>query len=721
MSDNYKYLDSRGIGHEIVIEENDFALVQKDKVLTDQKMQSKPTTFLKDALKRFAKNKSSVAGAMVLGFLLLLTAVLPWALQTNITKTVPELKELPAKLFDAGTGWWDGCKTFNNVTIDIEWDKYDADGTLTGLPADTEERYIVNGRKGITLRDIGYYDEVSAYGHGGYARINFTNDPTDTALDPTYRSYPYSYFDFESDIDEDDSTPSHNYKLTVETASIADFEDWPSGYGTQVPYGVYFEWKNAGVTYSVPLEENINAFGTTRTYEFNDHIAEFKEALIACGRTKLEPINEGQIVIRLSSNDSGSTYNNLLLKKIKFEAENLDGIYKTIADNLSIDDANDTILQTTYEENKPLPWSVGPKTFINAYRVMLVKGDYREDSYEKQIGTLKRDGLMTFTNMKKWYEKGYIDCDMSIMANYDSMSAAELKVAGEAFLPTIKLTESGKIHCPLVLDEDHPMTVTAHSVTVNGKVVKALEFNGYLKFWQWLHPERTSCPRFIFGTNRKGFDMLRYTFTGLAASLGLGVITFVVCFAIGLVYGAVAGYYGGWTDILMERFTDILGGIPWIVMMTLAIMIFGRSFLVFAIALCATGWIGTAGLTRTQFYRFKNREYILAARTLGAKDSRLIFRHILPNAVGTLVTSSVLMIPGVIFEEATISYLGLGFQDTPSLGIILSENQGYISQPATMVLILFPSIIMALIMISFNLFGNGLRDALNPSLKGAEN
>jgi oligopeptide transport system permease protein len=144
----------------------------------------------------------------------------------------------------------------------------------------------------------------------------------------------------------------------------------------------------------------------------------------------------------------------------------------------------------------------------------------------------------------------------------------------------------------------------------------------------------------------------------------------------------------------------------------------GDALWVFALALCLTGWMGTASRTRTQFYRFKGREYVLASRTLGASDMRLIFRHILPNALGTIVTSTVLMIPGLIFTEASLSYLGLGLQGSDSFGTILSENQGKLGEyPA---LILFPSVVISLLMISFNLFGNGLRDALNPSLKGSE-
>jgi oligopeptide transport system permease protein len=166
----------------------------------------------------------------------------------------------------------------------------------------------------------------------------------------------------------------------------------------------------------------------------------------------------------------------------------------------------------------------------------------------------------------------------------------------------------------------------------------------------------------------------------------------------------------------MERFTEILGGVPWIVLMTLIILLFGSNFVTFLFALTLTGWIGTASLTRSQFYRYKRREYILASRTLGAKDDRLIFRHILPNAIGPIVTSSVLIIPGVIFAEASISYLGLGLQGLPSLGVALSRSQAYLQTSPH--LTLFSGLIISLLLISFNLFGNGLRDAFNPSLKG---
>ena len=238
-------------------------------------------------------------------------------------------------------------------------------------------------------------------------------------------------------------------------------------------------------------------------------------------------------------------------------------------------------------------------------------------------------------------------------------------------------------------------------------------------FYKYLDENATSMPKFLFGTDKSGRDMFKYVFEGLRNSLVLGIVTFIVCFSFGLVWGAISGYFGGTVDLVMERITDILSRIPGIVLITLILMKTGEStFGVFALALCLTGWIGTSSLTRTQFYRFRGREYVLASRTLGASDARLISKHILPNALGTIITSAVLMIPGIIFTEASIAYLGLGFKNLSSLGVILANNQSELTNHPYQ--LLFPAVVIALLMISFNLFGNGLRDAINPSLKGED-
>jgi oligopeptide transport system permease protein len=138
-------------------------------------------------------------------------------------------------------------------------------------------------------------------------------------------------------------------------------------------------------------------------------------------------------------------------------------------------------------------------------------------------------------------------------------------------------------------------------------------------------------------------------------------------------------------------------------------------------AFVVTGWIGTASSVRTQFYRFKNQEYVMAARTLGARDRRIIWKHIFPNSLGTIITSCALDIPATIMSESTMSYLGivkLSSAKVTSLGTLLSDASSiWTNYPHLMI---WPALVISLLMICFNLFGNGLRDAFNPALRGVE-
>lgn len=242
-------------------------------------------------------------------------------------------------------------------------------------------------------------------------------------------------------------------------------------------------------------------------------------------------------------------------------------------------------------------------------------------------------------------------------------------------------------------------------------------------------------PYMVFGANGQGQDIFSRLAIGSLFSLGLGIGISLINFIIGLIWGAISGYYGGTTDLIMERITDIISNVPSLIILTICSIQFtnnaslkgsigaaGITILAILVAFVYNGWVGVASTTRMQFYRFKGQEYVLASRTLGAKDSRLIFKHILPNAVGTLVTSSILMIPSVIFSESTLSYLGiidLSSSGISSIGTLLSEGQAASLEINPHVL-LFPALIISLLMICFNLFGNGLRDAFNTSLKGSE-
>ncbi len=239
-------------------------------------------------------------------------------------------------------------------------------------------------------------------------------------------------------------------------------------------------------------------------------------------------------------------------------------------------------------------------------------------------------------------------------------------------------------------------------------------------------------PSFIFGTTNTGHDILTRLANAARFSLGFAVAVSVVNLFIGAIIGAIEGYYGGAVDMVIERIIDILSRVPFMVVATLFQLHLkgyldktigygaGAAAAMF-LAFIMTGWIGMAGTTRMQFYRYKGQEYVLASRVLGANDWRIMFRHIFPNSLGTIITSSVLVIPGVIFSESSLTYLGIVNLDTStmtSVGTMLANSRAYLhSYPH---IILFPALFISLLMISFNLFGNGLRDAFNPSLRGAD-
>ena len=439
MEKELKALDAQG--QEFVLSTDDFSLVQSDVKIHDQKFESKPTTFIKDAFKRFCKNKSSVVAAIIIGIIVLMSLIVPLCIPYDTEGPHPSETFIEPKLFEAGTGFWDGTKN------------------ITGIA----------------------YDEAN-----------------------------------------------------------------------EVPMG-----------------------------DFK------KEAIVSITVYEVDGIKL------------------------------CDFVYDTYADKYGV-----------------VAMEV-PNTYLNRY---------------------SNEGPSSFERLDD--------------------------------------------QCPIMEIID----------TSGSKVLAKVSLYRYLGY--------SSMPLHLFGTDGTGRDLVKRAFIGLRYSLVFAIVIAAICFLFGLVWGSVSGYFGGNVDLLMERFMDILGGVPMIIVVTLCRLHLGDDLWVFGMALCLTGWMGTASRTRTQFYRFKGREYVLASRTLGASDRRLIFRHILPNALGTIVTSTVLMIPSLIFTEASLAYLGLGLQGSSSFGALLSDNQVYLkTQPA---LILFPAVIISLLMISFNLFGNGLRDALNPSLKGSD-
>lgn len=223
---------------------------------------------------------------------------------------------------------------------------------------------------------------------------------------------------------------------------------------------------------------------------------------------------------------------------------------------------------------------------------------------------------------------------------------------------------------------------------------------------------------FWMGTDYLGRDLWVRMWRGARVSLLIAFISVICNVFIGIIYGSIAGYYGGKTDMVMMRITEIIGAFPEIVVVTLFILFFGTGILSIILALVVQNWIGTARMIRSQFYRYKGSEYVLAARTLGVRDRALIFRHILPNTIGPIITRAMIAIPGAIFTESFLAYIGLGIRaPEASIGVLLSQGQKVMQQYPNQVF--FPAIVISLLMIAFNMLSNGLRDAFDPTQRGA--
>ncbi|QVK17240.1 ABC transporter permease [Mycoplasmatota bacterium] len=241
----------------------------------------------------------------------------------------------------------------------------------------------------------------------------------------------------------------------------------------------------------------------------------------------------------------------------------------------------------------------------------------------------------------------------------------------------------------------------------------------YVDYWQYMGYEEGEMPYFWFGTDQEGRDLFTSIWIGTRTSFIVSFTVATINIMIGIVLGAICGYYGGKVDLYLQRIFEIVSEIPLLAVLTILILRFGSTMWVVVLAFTLTGWVGTSRMVRAQFYRYKNREYVLAARSLGASDVRIMARHIFPNALGMIITSTVLQIPFIIFTESNFSFLSIiNYGTTTSLGRIISYGQEVMN--TSVHILLFPGIIISLLMLSFNMFGNGLRDAFNPSLRGVE-
>lgn len=647
----------------------DFEYVQLDSSIHDTKFQTKPTTFFKDAMKRFAKNRSSVVAAVILMIIIGMAIIVPLADTNDIDTAVSVSSFLPPKWWGTNdNGFLDGTGVVKDTVIDPTTMTTPSDSFYAG-------RAIVDGTKGITYH-TSYYnilsDSVKKYGRGG--SVVFRTDSVKEnggVISPKFTLSTTDDLSVTVTLNQERCSSNMAFNPTYAAGFVCDFKND----GTLTPVLL----KDYSQDYAPFTLQNVASLMKNST-EF-----------AAAGSPASFP---AYLLLEVKTSTTGSNYPALFVDSVS-----LSGTSSEADSAIAFTDATAMMASTN-------AYSIFGSATLDIYQSAVILGDFRYDYYEAAFGN--DDYIFDSGLVDEFIKKGYMTYTWSnhnVTGDYD---------AGE-----FALTELGKTYCPLQAVSKERITafrgeITGRSIIGTRSLYRYDYYKGLIS--------KCAYPQYLFGTNGNGQDFFKIVFSGLGTSLLLGLLTAVINFTVGLIWGSISGYFGGWTDILMERFTEILGGMPWIVMFTLIVLLLGSNFNTFLLALCLTGWMGMASGTREQFYRFKGREYVLASRTLGASDARLIFRHILPNGIGTIITSAAFMIPGVIFSEASISYLlpsTLALSANKSFGVTLSQAQSNINQYPYM--IVSASIVMVFLMISFNLFGNGMRDAFNPSLKGSDN
>jgi len=219
-----------------------------------------------------------------------------------------------------------------------------------------------------------------------------------------------------------------------------------------------------------------------------------------------------------------------------------------------------------------------------------------------------------------------------------------------------------------------------------------------------------------FGTDELGRDIFTRCWVGARVSLFIAFVVAIVNSTLGIIYGGIAGYTGGMTDIIMMRICEFIAAIPQMLWVILLILILRPGIMPVIIAISATGWISMASLFRGQVFQIKETEFVMASRIMGANNLWIIFKHLVPNAISPIITNMAFVIPNAIFTEAFLSYIGLGLPlPMASWGVLASDGASKILVYPYQ--LFFPALLICLTMLSFNIIGDGLRDALDPRLR----
>lgn len=640
---------------------------QKDD-LHDQKLNTKPVGYLKDAFYRFRKNKGSIVAFFIIMILILFAIIVPfiskYEVKVPVADNYPSYSlALPKNGLSTALGipFWDGCKKQKIGATDYY--KYLAIEAETGTKVISGD-VTATVERGPDGKDKNYYE--------------FRED--------SYYKAGVEYY-------------------TITPERYLDIQRYQNETGIQILFPMTDLTKNN--RQSAELQGFIN--DANLWYEFK------REKGI------LEPVYE----------DDGVTFKNIYLEHQELPVYDPDATFPLTVEKLKevMSSKLTEIKQNTqlpskvviqgYKFNSDITWTLdaaGTKLTLDKNKITFMPPT--EDTPIKLTAVINLAGLHTETlEFEVIAKAGKQD-------NNFTNKISEPKVDGipyyneDGSIVTVPYDDYDSLRI-----EENGEKLYSYALKADGAYkVRMLKYEYYKYYHTEILKDGVTEPYFVFGTNETGQDILVCLASGARFSLLLAVVVASINLIVGAIIGAIEGYYGGMIDLVIERFIEILGSIPFMIVITLLKYHLDVSHvLILFISFFLTGWTGMAARTRMQFYRFKNQEYVMAARTLGASDKRIMFKHIFPNAIGTLITSCVLVIPGVIFSETSLSYLGiinLDSGDMSSVGTLLAQgNAKLFTHPHV---IIFPSIFISLLMLSFNLFGNGLRDAFNPSLRGTE-
>ncbi len=652
-----------------------FKLVNVDeKKLHDKSLKTKQLSYFQDALLRFGKNKYNVIASFILVVFIILSIIVPMLTPKHLyTEVNSMLSLLPPRMpIVSNFGILDGSKFYKNQAVDLTTVSEE-----TGLGYPTED-FNVNYIDLSTLKN-----EIQT---GTYLDPTFTGGTNEIYIASGKTSFSIASKEYISvggggqnvyvDINGISGGVLEVYLVKIDATEI------------EIKVDIATDEITETIVISHTVGDLAVTWGDTR---FMDYIGTADEEGI--NQILIESSKYGLLAFRYvlegpaDSSDEYISLNTIYTTYGDADAEkNKEYTGFPLADfsQISLDSENEN----------------GSYNRLNASRLVasFVYEEYAAlfDDKEARIGGVEYDRIVS-------ENEGMAETIVVSSTNPKSW------VFGEGY-PITKVVDYTEVE----MDVDGVLqTFRTYEVMLDGEY--ALGFD--------------EIPYFLFGTDVGGKDLFSLIWLGLRTSLLLGFLAAVTNIFFGVIWGSISGYYGGQTDILMERFTDIWGSFPQITMIAIITVIIGPGFLALYIFMVYDGWIRAAKITRMQFYRYKGREYVLAARTLGASDNRIIFRHILPNALGTIVTSVILSIPMVIFLEVNLSYLGFGIGSGQklsfgpleltgtSIGVILADGQEQILA-GNLWLIIYPTIIVSILMITFNMFGNALRDALNPQLRG---